>query len=142
MVCVYCGGATRVINSRPQQKSNQVWRRRRCEVCTAIFSTEEAAQYDRAWRVQRSAAPKSDTARAALEPFSALKLFLSLYRSCEHRKTALSDAKALTETVIGKLPAVMKDGTVTSTDITRTALVALNRFDKAASSHYQAFHKG
>jgi transcriptional regulator NrdR family protein len=76
------------------------------------------------------------------QPFSALKLFLSLYKSCEHRKTALSDAQALTDTIIRKLPVLMKDGAVSSQDIAQVAQVALNRFDKVASIHYQAFHKG
>jgi transcriptional repressor NrdR len=132
MVCVYCGGRTGVVNSRPQKKNNQVWRRRHCQACGATFSTQEAAQYDLAWRVRND---------KALEPFSSLKLFMSLYKSCEHRKTALSDAQGLTDTVIRKLPALMLDGVMSSRDITQVAQVALHRFDTAASVHYQAFHK-
>jgi transcriptional regulator NrdR family protein len=75
-----------------------------------------------------------------LEPFSRDKLFLSLYESCEHRKTALGDARGLAETIISKLSAHLVDGAVTSGEITRVAQVALNRFDKAASTHYRAFH--
>lgn len=133
MVCVYCEGPTGVINSRPQKKNNQVWRRRVCKDCGAVFSTQEAAQYDLAWQVRRG---------TRLEPFSGLKLFMSLYKSCEHRKTALSDAQGLAETITGKLAALVRDGAVSDRDIARTAQVALNRFDKAASVHYQAFHKG
>ncbi len=133
MVCIYCGGQTGVVNSRAQKKNNQVWRRRRCETCKAVFSTQEAAQYNLAWRVRNG---------KRLQPFSGLKLFMSLYKSCEHRKTALSDAEELTDTVINKLPALMRDGVISSQDITGAAQIALNRFDKAASSHYQAFHKG
>jgi transcriptional repressor NrdR len=131
MVCVHCGGKTKVVNSRQQRKSNQVWRRRQCLECGAVFSTREAAQHELAWLVR-------DGSR--LEPFSRDRLFLSLYKSCEHRKTALSDARGLTDTIIGKLSAHMVDGAVDDRDITRVALVALNRFDKAASTHYQAFH--
>jgi transcriptional repressor NrdR len=134
MVCVYCGGNTRVTNSRHQKKNNQVWRRRRCERCGALFSTQETAVYGQSWRVRRQ--------DGRLEAFSELKLLLSLYKSCEHRKTALSDAEGLTETILSKLPALMRHGVVGSQDIAQTALIALNRFDKAASTHYQAFHKG
>jgi hypothetical protein len=77
-----------------------------------------------------------------VEPFSRLKLCLSLLKSCEHRGTALGDAEALTATVIAKLPPSVHDGTVDVRDIVRAAQVALNRFDTAASVHYQAFHKG
>jgi hypothetical protein len=35
----------------------------------------------------------------------------------------------------------MANGAVSSRDIAQVAQVALNRFDKAASVHYQSFHK-
>ena len=133
MVCVYCDGPTEVTNSRPQKKNNQVWRRRHCLTCGAVFSTQEMAQYELVWRV------RSDK---RLQPFSRLKLFMSLYKSCEHRKTALSDAQGLTETVIRKLSALVQDGTVSNLDIAGVALVALNRFDKAAGVYYNAHHSG
>jgi transcriptional repressor NrdR len=132
MVCIYCGGPTAVTNSRPQKKNNQVWRRRHCAKCGATFSTREAAQYALAWQVRHG---------KRLEPFSGLKLLLSLHKSCEHRPTALSDAEGLTDTIIGRLPAFTRDGALDSQDIAQVALVALNRFDKAAALRYQAFHQ-
>jgi transcriptional repressor NrdR len=133
MVCIHCGSETQVTNSRPQKRSNQVWRRRQCVKCQAVFTTAETAQYDAAWAVKGKA--------GSLKPFSRDKLFLSLYKSCGHRKTALSDAKALSETIINKLPVHIVDGVVSTHNIAQVAQVALNRFDKAASTHYQAFHK-
>jgi transcriptional repressor NrdR len=133
MVCVLCGKKTSVVNSRLQRKTNQVWRRRQCLSCKAVFSTQETVQHELAWLV-------SDKGR--FEPFSRDKLFLSLYKSCEHRKTALSDAKGLTDTVIGKLQPHLEGSTLKAGDIAAVAQVALNRFDKAASVHYQAFYKG
>jgi transcriptional repressor NrdR len=132
MVCIHCGGKTKVVNSRRQSRSNQVWRRRQCLDCGAVFSTREGAQHELAWMVRTS---------GQLEPFSRDKLFMSLYKSCEHRKTALNDAKGLADTVISKLPNYAVNGTISDSDIVRAAQVALNRFDKAASTHYQAFHK-
>ena len=134
MVCVYCGGDTGVVNSRPQKRDNRVWRRRRCKSCGAVFSTEEAARLDQAWQVSGP--------RERLRPFSRDKLFMSLYDSCRHRTTALSDARGLTETVIGKLAAHVAGGTVGTGDITGVAQVVLNRFDKAASVYYAARHRG
>lgn len=133
MVCLHCGGETSVTNSRPQQRSNQVWRRRQCGKCGAIFTTTETARYGGSWAVRGKS--------GRLSPFSRDKLFLSLYKSCEHRKTVLNDADALADTVIKKLAGLVSDGTVESAAIAQVVQVALNRFDKAASSHYRAFHK-
>jgi transcriptional regulator NrdR family protein len=76
----------------------------------------------------------------SLQPFSRDKLLLSLFVSCQHRKTALEDAAGLTETIIAKLGEHAKDAVIGYRDIAQVAQVALNRFDKAASTHYQAFH--
>jgi transcriptional repressor NrdR len=133
MVCVHCGEDTQVTNSRLQKKSNQVWRRRQCRRCGAVFTTEEAVQYDLIWLVEVKS--------GALKPFNRDKLFLSLYNSCQHRPGALEDATALTATIINKLSPSAVDARINSRTIARTAQVALNRFDKAASVHYQAFHK-
>jgi transcriptional regulator NrdR family protein len=81
------------------------------------------------------------SADGSLQPFVRDKLFLSLYKSCEHRPTALADAGALTETVIKKLMDQVADGVINVATIIQTAQVALNRFDKAASVHYAAFHR-
>jgi transcriptional regulator NrdR family protein len=132
MVCIHCGEKTHVTNSRAQKRSNQVWRRRQCRACGAVFTTEETAQYEAAWLIR--------DARGSLRPFSRDKLFLSLYKSCQHRKTALEDAAGLAETVIKKLGGQVQDGVVNRINVIQVTQVALNRFDKAASSHYMAFH--
>lgn len=75
-----------------------------------------------------------------LEPFSRDKLFISVYKACQHRPTALTDAAGLTETIIGKLAAVTQHGAIETKQITQITQVALNRFDAVASVSYQAFH--
>lgn len=132
MVCVQCGQKTVVTNSRAQRRVNQVWRRRRCLACGAVFTTEELADYQGSWRVHGRA--------GHLEPFSRDRLFLSIYEAVRHRPTATADAGALTATIMAKLGAQVKDGVVAAAAIARTAQVALNRFDGAASVAYQAFH--
>lgn len=134
MVCIYCGSATRVINSRHQKRRNRVWRRRHCPACGSLFTTEESALYEAAWLVTGT--------KGRLEPFSRDKLLLSLLDACGHRKAALRDAQGLTDTVITKLSATVKNGSLAKSHITRAALVALNRFDKAAGVHYEARHRG
>jgi len=133
MVCVHCAGSTHVINSRTQKRNNRIWRRRQCLTCGSVFSTEEIVQYENVWLVM----DKSGGHR----PFSSNKLMVSLYRSCQHRQTALKDAKALSETIIQKLQPKFRDGLISSKTITQVAQVALNRFDRAASVSYGAYHR-
>jgi transcriptional regulator NrdR family protein len=133
MVCIYCGSDTKVTNSRPQKRSNQIWRRRECLQCHAVFTTGEVAQYDSAWRVK--------DANGNLQAFSRDKLFLSLHHVCQHRTTSLADAAGLTDTVIKKLAPHASDGIINRLNIIQAVQVSLNRFDQVASLQYQALHK-
>lgn len=133
MVCIHCGHETKVTNSRPQKRTNQIWRRRECLACGSVFTTEEAINYAGAWRIR-------DT-NGHLQPFLPLKLTFSLYRSLEHRKTALTDATGLTQTIISKLRLQATNGQIDTATISQTVQVALNRFDRAASVHYEANHR-
>ena len=74
-------------------------------------------------------------------PFTRDKLFLSLYNSLQHRPTVLTDAAGITDTVIKKLLTLQRAGLLQPQQIIQAATVALHRFDRAASVHYQAFHK-
>lgn len=132
MVCIHCGAKTHVTNSRLQRRSNQVWRRRQCLNCQAVFTTEEGAQLATAWTVQ--------AANGALEPFSRDKLMLSLYQSCGHRPTALQDASHLSDTVVHRLSSAVENGRIWAGSIAQVCQVVLNRFDKAAASYYAARH--
>jgi transcriptional regulator NrdR family protein len=132
MVCLTCGSKTQISNSRWQKRNNHVWRRRHCLNCGSIFTTVEAAQYEAAWAVLNK--------KARLEPFSRDKLLLSLYKSCGHRKTALSDAAGLADTIIRRMSDQVSNGQIDTASIERVALIALNRFDKAAVVYYRAHH--
>ena len=135
MVCIQCGSETRVTNSRHQKRANQVWRRRHCQNCDFIFTTEETVNYETTWRV------KDRSGRYTA--FKPLKLVFSLYRSLQHRSTALEDAQALSLTIISRLSSpATGDGIIDRLAILNTAQVALSRFDNLASLHYEANHKG
>lgn len=133
MVCIHCGSNTQVTNSRLQKRRNQVWRRRQCVSCQALFTTEEGADYTAAWAVQG--------VEGGLEPFSRDKLFISMYESLKHRSAALADAGDLTDTVMQKLHKAQRDGVITHSSIIQTVEVALTRFDSVASTYYVAFHQ-
>lgn len=130
MVCPYCAGKTEVVNSRHQKRLNQVWRRRHCLSCGATYSTHEQAAYDSVWRVQ--------TSDASLVPFNKQKLFVELYKACEHRTTALDDAIALTDTVLSRLRSHTTSGLLESKDIAITSHTVLKNFDTAAAVYYAA----
>lgn len=133
MVCVYCCGHTKINNSRLQKKVNKTWRRRQCLNCGAVFSSVETPVHYKNWQVKNIG--------DELKPFLEDRLFLSIYESLKHRENAVIDARELTNTIISKLGPYMSNGLISSSAITNTAQVCLNRFDKVASTHYQAFHR-
>lgn len=133
MVCVYCASSTSVVNSRLQKRVNQVWRRRKCQKCGAVFSSHEQADLEKSLAVRTRSSGE-------YKPFLRDKLFLSIHRSCAHRKTALADARALTNTIISNLLVSGRNGSISDQDIITTTSTALKYFDQAAAVHYQAFH--
>lgn len=137
MVCIYCGGDLSVTNSRPQKSRNQVWRRRPCKACGAVFTSIEAVDLSQAVMVATDAKNGSD----ALHPFNRDKLFISIHKSLQHRPTATEDARGLLDTVITSVIAQLENGTVSSRSIGQTVQTTLQRFDQAAATHYAAFHK-
>lgn len=131
MVCIYCSGETKVTNSRLQKRANQIWRRRQCLECGALFSTEEQAITDTSIlfiKIRHS------------EPFQREKLLLSVYEALRHRKTAISDATALCETIWSQLYIRITDAKLARDDVVRVTHEVLKRFDKAAATAYLAFH--
>lgn len=131
MVCIYCGNKTQVTNSRHQKRTNSVWRRRICLDCQAIVSTTETIDLSTAVIVIDKTSHK---------PFSRDKLFISIHDSCKHRKTALTDAIALTDTIISLILPQIKHASVTKLDIKQTSHKVLENFDIAAAIQYQAYH--
>ena len=134
MICVQCGSKNiKVTNSRPQVWTNRIWRRRHCQQCFTVFTTEESIDYSGAWRVKY---PDND-----LQPFLRDKLLVSVLRSCGHRKNPLEDAQGLTDSIIYRLLKQTQDGIIEKDTIIQITKVALNRFDTAASVHYTAHHQ-
>lgn len=131
MVCVYCGGNTRVINSRPQKRSNAIWRRRSCNNCKNVFSTTESINLAQALRYELS--------DGKLLPFNQEILFISIYESFKHRKNPTSDASHITQTIITKI-IELNSPVVTRSEVVSIASSTLKLFDNAAYIQYVAFH--
>jgi transcriptional regulator NrdR family protein len=134
MVCIYCGSFTRVINSRLQHRINNVWRRRRCTKCSAIFSSQEAVVLEGSFAVVYD--------MSHITPFQRDILFLSIYEACRHRSKATLDATALTNTVISKVITcnIGSQGAIQRNELQRIVRETLEAFDHVAQVHYTAFH--
>lgn len=134
MVCIYCGSSTKVTNSRPNKKLRQVWRRRLCVSCGANFTTLE--QYDLTNSiivVKRS---------GNLEPFVRDKLFASILLATNHLKNNITDASALTSTVLRHmLNQSPLDPKVTTAQIAKIVLRVLKNYDAASSIKYASYQQ-
>jgi hypothetical protein len=75
-----------------------------------------------------------------LAAFRRDQLFVDIYTSCKHRPTALDDATALTQTILGKLLTDQTAPVIERAAIVETAAGALKRFDPAAATIYLAYH--
>jgi transcriptional regulator NrdR family protein len=111
----------------------QVWRRRSCKVCKAIFTTVEGVE------LAGSLMVRSRTGQ--LVPFERDMLFVSIYSTLKHRTDAVSAANALTATVIAKLRKSAQGATINHSSIVETCHQVLDRFDTAAGVQYSAYHK-
>jgi transcriptional regulator NrdR family protein len=147
MVCIYCSGDLAVTNSRPQLSRNQTWRRRLCKACGAVFTSTESIDLSQALVVQDSGQKnaKSVAKKLDLQPFDRDRLFISIYESLRHRPTAAQDARGLADTVTAQLiksgRTLIPHGLISNRTIAEHVISTLQRFDKAAATHYAAFHK-
>ncbi len=76
-----------------------------------------------------------------LELFSRDKLFISLYESLSHRKTALKDAGELSGTITTRLIPLIEAGILSTAVIFGCTQEVLERFDSAAAVYYRAHHR-
>jgi len=133
MRCIYCTGDTKVVNSRLQRRLNQIWRRRTCSKCGAVFTSLESVDFATSLLI---------TQHGQRQPsqFVRDRLFISIYESCKHRPDAISAATALTLTTISKLLPKIKNASIDRDILVKTTAEVLKRFDKVAAVHYQAYH--
>jgi transcriptional regulator NrdR family protein len=132
MVCIYCGAKTQVINSRSQKRLKQVWRRRKCLACSNIFSTIERINFSNTLLIT--------TRSGKVDDFSKEKLLLSIYDSLKHRRDALDDAIAITDTVMAKVLETLKTPLIDHNTLINISTEVLKRFDKPAAVHYSAYN--
>jgi transcriptional repressor NrdR len=133
MVCIYCSGSTQVTNSRPQKRTQGVWRRRQCNQCGATYTTLELPDLAASLRVE-------DQSTKKLVPFSRPRLFASIYECLKHVAEPAQTADELTNTVIQALLNT-KSAVLNPIIISQNTQVILSRFNKLAGDQYAAYHK-
>lgn len=78
--------------------------------------------------------------RSKVEAFSRDKLLITVFDSLKHRKSAYSDAAALTDTIIAKVLNAISGPGVDLKEITIITEQTLSDFDHAAATHYRAYY--
>jgi transcriptional repressor NrdR len=131
MVCIYCGGETKVTNSRLQKRSNQVWRRRECLVCQSVFTTHESIELESALSVETN---------GQNGPFLPDLLLKELMLALQDRKDVYTASREVLATIVNKLLALPQKPLFKPTDISKTTAEVLKRFDKRAYLRYVAEH--
>jgi transcriptional repressor NrdR len=131
MVCIYCGHETRVTNSRLQKRNNQVWRRRQCETCNAVFTTHESVDLSQALLVDY---------KGSQRPFLQDLLFTDVLLAMQDRKDVYTGAREVTSTVIQKLLKSPEKPLFLPSTISKTTAEVLKKFDKRAYLRYAAEH--
>ena len=131
MLCPYCSSKTQVTNSRSRAGGTEVWRRRECLSCKQIWTTNE--------HIDLASSHRVSSRNNALEPFYREKLFVSIKDSLVHRKTALEDATALTDTVLASVLR-QKQATIQLQQLITIVHEVLQRFDPTAAAVYSAKH--
>ena len=131
MVCPYCSCDTSVVNSRLQRRSNQVWRRRQCKACRAVFTTLEAVDLPTTIIVD---------SRGHSEPFLPDKLYTEVLLALQDRKDAYVAAREVTNTVIKELLKLPDKPLFRPEQISRAAGGVLKRLDRRAYLRYAAEH--
>lgn len=131
MVCLYCGFDTKVGNSRLQRRSNQVWRRRACKRCGAVFTTHEVIDLSSTLLVVVAGVPK---------PFVTDMLYTELLIAMSHRTNAYLDAREATNTVIKRLLELPGKPLYLPSQISLIASEVLNKLDKRAYLRFIAEH--
>lgn len=131
MVCIYCGGETKVTNSRLQKRNNQVWRRRQCLACQSVFTTHEQIELESALSVDKA---------GRLEPFLPDLLLKELMLTLKDRKDAYTASREVLGTVVHKLLTLPQKPVFSPNDISKTTADVLKRFDKQAYLRFTAEH--
>ncbi len=131
MRCPKCGGAdTRVVDSRTQDSSNAIKRRRECRSCGYRFTTFERCEDP--IEVKKS--------NGSTQPFDRNKLLVGLTRATSKRDLDLADLNALIDDIELELRSRTLT-TVTSHELGDMVLKRLEKLDKVAYIRFASVYR-
>lgn len=131
MRCPKCGhDATRVIDSRMQESTNAIKRRRECRACGYRFTTYERCE-------DPIEVLKSD---GSTQPFDRNKLMAGLMRATSKRDIDLPQLNALIDDIELELRSGVRT-TVSSHDIGDMVLKRLEKVDKVAYIRFASVYR-
>lgn len=131
MVCILCDSKTNITNSRFVRKSGYTWRRHTCPRCFAVYTTREYIEMSLSYRLKHSS--------GTLEPLERDIVFSMIKDSLNHRNSAIADASALTDTILGMVYA-NKKLVVPYRDFFEITASTLRRFDRVAYIKFTSLH--
>ena len=135
MFCIKCfNPSTQVVNSRPQKRHPGVWRRRRCNNCGQIFTTDERPRV-------RDTQEVWDTSSNSSSAFNPGVLLISIANAFGHDpRRGQQVAWDLMETVIQILTVEFPDA-LSNDDIAAITHQVVERFDARAGLQYGLQHE-
>lgn len=133
MFCVNCFHKhTVVVNSRPNKKQPDVWRRRKCKACGTVFTTHERPSLEENKLIHLS--------DGTTDTFNLGKLILSIAQAFTHApREAQYNSLWLAQTVEARLST--ENTMVTPSEIEATTHQILKNFDKMAALQYAIRHR-
>lgn len=131
MVCIYCNSKTDVINSRLQKRNNNVWRRRKCHKCGAVFTTHEQVDLSSSVLVNSN---------GKLQPFNSDKLYSDVLDAVKDNQRPYHAARELTGLITQKLLQGGSKQPILAQTISLETAGVLKRFNKRAWMRYSANH--
>ena len=131
MKCPFCGGESRVIESRPASDEEAVRRRRECLACGRRFTTMERVE------VPPLLVVKKDGRR---ERFSRDKLLTGVLKACEKRPVPMEVIEKLADDIERDLRSSL-DQEVPTSVIGERVMEALRRIDGVAYVRFASVYR-
>lgn len=130
MDCPFCRHSkSEVYNSRQHNGQSYVWRRRRCLNCHKPFTTHETADLRFLTVMKRN---------GSQEPYTRLKLLVSMYQAYGYNTHYADTIESLTETIESGILDLRKTE-ISTKDIADTVMAVLKRHDPALFMRYLSY---
>ncbi len=133
MECPYCHKPVTVVtNSRPTKENAQIWRRRRCVNCKAVFTTHEVIDLSHLVVIKKSGQP---------EMYNHMKLYTGIYRATISKTNNRAKKVDRTTLEVERELLFLKRKRINSEDIGDIVLNKLKKVDTGMFLRFLAYSK-